>query len=117
MYPRNNFLGILLRLDAATLGQGQGGALKFLASMVENYSGIHAAAMEGDFEMKMFCRCPARTTGKTNDLSCLHLIAALDKVFGLMAVQGLETISMLDTYTIAITIERPRSHYSTIESC
>ena len=91
--------------------------MKFLAAMVENYSGIHAAAMEGDFEMKMFCRCPSCTAGKTNDLTSLHLIAALDKVFGLMAVQGLETISMLDTYTVAITIERPRSHYSTIESC
>ena len=106
MYPRNNFLGIFLRLDTATLGQGQGGALKFLAAMVENYSGIHAAAMEGDFEMKMFCRCPACAPRKSDDLTSLHLIAALDKVFGLMAVQGLETISMLDTYTVAITIER-----------
>ena len=55
--------------------------MKFLAAMVENYSGINAAAMEGDFEMKMFCRCPSCTAGKTYDLTSLHLIAALDKIF------------------------------------
>ena len=101
-----SILAVFLKLDTATLGQGQGGALKFLAAMVENYSGIHAAAMEGDFEMKMFCRCPTSTAGKTNDLTCLHLFTLLDKVLGLMTVESLKTIGMLDANAIAITIER-----------
>ena len=74
--------------------------------MIEEYSRVHATTAKRDLKMKVLSRGSACAPRKSDDLTCLHLFTLLDKVLGLMAIQSLGTISVLDAYTIAITIER-----------
>ena len=55
--------------------------------------------------MEVLCGSPTGAARQTDYLTSLYLIAFLHLVPTLMTVERLETISMLDTDAVAVTIE------------
>ena len=74
----------------------QGGCLELVVAVVEDDGWVQTSAAKRHFEMEMLSGGSARATGKSDHLTCLHLVALLHEVLALMTVERLQSIGMLD---------------------
>ena len=75
-----------------------------MLAVVINDGWVQSSTIKANLEMKVLCGSPTGAASQTDYLTSLYLITLLHLVFALMAVERLEAISMLDTYTVAVAI-------------
>ena len=73
-----------------------------MVAVVEDDGWVQSSTIKANLEMKVLCGSPTGTASQADYLTSLYLIALLHLVSALMAVERLETISMLDTDAVAI---------------
>lgn len=66
--------------------------------------------------MQMFGRGAPRTSCQRNLLTTLHAITFFHQILGVMAVEGLHPVIMLDNDTVTIAVIILRHRYDTIEN-
>ena len=83
----------------------KGYRLQLMLAVIINDGWVQSSTAKANLEMEVLSGSPTGTARQTDYLTSLYLIALLHLVSALMAVERLETISMLDTDAVAITIE------------
>ena len=76
-----------------------------MLAVVINDGWVQSSTAKTNLEMEVLCGSPTGAARQTDYLTSLYLIALLHLVPTLMAVERLETITMLDTDAVAVTIE------------
>lgn len=82
----------------------KGYRLQLMLAVVINDGWVQSSTIKANLEMEVLCGSPTGTARQTDYLTSLYLIALLHLVPTLMTVERLETISMPDTDTVAVTI-------------
>ena len=70
--------------------------------MVEEQVGVEAAALEVRLEVQVLSGGAACAACQSDDLACLHLVAHLYEVLGLVRVERLQTVGVLQHYAVAV---------------
>ena len=109
IYRKRSFIAISLvfrsvfaRGDAAVLLNGEGGVLQLVAVVVEEDVWIVATTTEEDFEVHMLGGGAARAASEADDLPGLHLLSHLHEILRLMAIEGDESVAVLNLDAVAI---------------
>ena len=84
--------------------------------VVKETRGVVSLAIDTCLEMQMLCCSTACTTRQRNDVTSLYPITYLYQILGVMAIIGLQTITMQYTYQVAIACILGREDHFTIES-
>lgn len=74
------------------------------ALVVEKAGRIIGLAIDAHLKVEMFGRSPSGASGQGDRLSGLYPIANLDKVFGIVAVQGLHPVGVTHDHHTAIAV-------------
>ena len=82
----------------------KGYRLQLMLAVVINDGWVQSSTIKANLEMKVLCGSPTGTARQADYLTSLFFIALLKHVHTLMAVERLESISMPDTDTVAVTI-------------
>ena len=110
------FRSVFARGDATVLLNGEGSVLQLVAVVVEEDVRIVATTTEEDFEVHMLGGGAARAASEADDLSGLHLLTDLHEILRLMAIEGDESIAVLNLDAVAIATVVARLDDLTVES-
>ena len=88
-----------------------------MVDVIEVFFGIDASAVDARLEMKMLSGSTACAPRQCNDLSCRDLVTDTYQVLGVMAIVGLQAVSVLNADEVAIAgIESGENHLA-VEGC
>ena len=85
--------------------------------MVEELLGIEVTASEMGLKVQVLCCGSAGAPCETDYLACLDVLAYLNQILGLVAVEGFKAKSVADDDTIAIAEVGAGARYYSVESC
>ena len=70
--------------------------------MIEETGGVDTLAIDACLEMQVLGGGTARTSRESQFLPSAHAVAHLHQILGIVAVEGLQTVGMLQYDTVAV---------------
>ena len=108
---------LLFDTDSSVFRKSEAVALQGSRAVVEQYLRIVVMAVDTHLEMQVLGGSPPCAARECYYLACLDVVAHLDQVFRVVAVQCLQSVGMPEYDAVAIAGERLRHGDDAVEDC